>query len=807
MKKIACCIYLLGLIFLRAGIAQNPSLSSDVLGNRPRVGTSSIPSGIRFPAAGNPWLPIGPFGGDISDMAVNPVYPEKVFAAGGVPYVSEDGGAHWTILTTLSAISSGSVNSIESTNNGIMIATGPATFAKIFRSADGGTTWASRTIPVNSTGLCVAVDPQDTNTIYVGLASNLSASSNKVIVKSNNGGLNWTAIDMTSTLPVGYGVIDICVDPSNSQTIFAIGRSGISDAAVVASFDGGHTWEVRTNNLPFGKPYNMIRIAGQKVLLAGGQLFGSQNVGVYQSTDWGLNWTNISADFPNKVSNALLINPSDTNRIYVGTEGDGIYSTSDGGSTWNYNTGGAGDKGAVRALIFHPSSTDTIYAGYLSIAVCKSTDAGQHWDYSNTGIATLTINDIEVDRLNPSRIIIGFEAENSGGCYLSSDTGTNWTLLTTMPATRYSKVSVGGNGYLYAWSNGPSSIAQEGLYKSMDNGLTWYNMGPNIGNLFETEIWSLTISQDNPGLIFIGGNNFGNNGWEPMIYRSTDGGQTWVNVYKGSPDNYESIKYLFIEPGSQDQVIFATYKSELQGGILKSSDGGTTWNSISDGITGSEKWFGAIICDPDSTNKLFVGLGGYGNHGRIYISEDSGMNWSLSSLNVGTYSKIADLVINPENSDIIYAATTQDGVYVSSDGGHTWEHGNDGIPTAQVSAFSDAFHTSSGWELLASTYTSSAFSTRIFTPGAGIGDIDINKPSVRAYPNPCNGLINIDLSSIKDPIEKIEFRDITGRIIFQYTGSTLSTNGMILVKLPVGLFICRVYTAKGCSSFKVCSVK
>lgn len=806
MKKLV--LLFASLFSLLTGFAQQPSQNFDINGNSIRTTNSPISPNYQTPLAGNEWHSIGPFGGDILDITANPLNPDMLFAVGGQPYVSNNGGNTWTLHTGLSTLSGGAVNAIEAASNGVIIATGPNGAGKIYRSADGGSTWQTRNLPVNTSGLCVAIAPSDNNIVYAGLVSNLAASTNKVLVKSSDGGLNWTAIDMTTWLPVGTNVADVCIDPLNSQTIYVIGRSGFSNAMVVASFDGGTNWEDRTNNLPFGKPYNKIAIAGHKVFVAGGQLFGTQNVGVYQSTDWGLSWTNISASFPNKVSNTLLINPADTNNIFVGTEGDGIYVTTDGGATWNYNTAGAGNNGAARALILKPGTTDVLYAGFLSIAVCKSTDAGLNWVYANNGIATLNINDIEVDRTNPARLILGFEAENSGGCYLSSDTGANWTLVSGLPGTRYSKVGFGADGYMYAWSNGPSTIGQEGLYKSMDNGLTWYNMGPNIGSAFETEIWSLAASENNPGLIFVGGNNFGNNGWESMIYKTTDAGQTWTNVYKGTqPDNFESFRYLYIEPGSDDQVIYACYKSEVAGGILKSSDGGTNWSPISDGIPGPEKWFGSITSDTTGNGRLLVGTGGYGSNGRIYVSNDGGNNWSPTSMNLGAYSRITDMVLNPQHPEIVYAATSQNGPYVSTNGGLNWQTANNGMPTLQISAFSNAFHAGTGWGLIASTYSNSAFRTTLISPAAGIDEDSALKANIRVYPNPCNGLINIDYSAVKGKIEKIEILDACGKVFSRYGDISDRTFGLLQLEIPAGLSFCRVFTQQGCCSFKIATIK
>jgi len=765
MKRISMpLLFALGTII---AVAQAPSSMMDEHGNKIRTNTvhQALPGTITD--SGNPWISVGPFGGDVVDITADPLNPEMMFAMAGVPFVSDDGGENWEALDALSGISSGNVNSVEATGNGWLFATGPYSYGKIFRSQDGGVSWHNRTIPVNSGGLCSAADPNDTSTIYIGLQSNISLPTNQVIVKSTDGGNTWTALDMTSVLPIGFGVVSICVDPGDSQTIFAIGNSGFSDAAVVASFDGGTTWEARTNNLPFGVPYNDVAIAAQKVFVAGGQLFGSQYMGVYQSDDYGLTWTNISTSFPSQVSNAIVIDPANTDNMFVATEGDGIYSSTDGGASWNFDATGAGENGAARCLFLKPGSSGIVYAGFLSLAVCRSEDAGATWEFANSGIATLQVDDIEISPLDPDRVLVGFEAENSGGCYMSSDGGDTWELVSGLPGTRFSQVTFGADGAMYAWSNGPSSIAPEGLYKSTDDGLTWNNMGPDIGTLFETQIFALVASITDPGLIFIGGNNFGVNGWESMIYRSANGGQNWINTYIGPPDNSHSVRYLSIDPNSGDEILYAGYKSEVQGGLLKSTDGGWGWTEIGTTIPGPYKWGGAIVCDPDDSDKLLAGSGGYGNNGTINRSGDGGDTWSSTNLNLATYSKVSDILINPENTDVVYIASTQNGVQLSLDGGMNWEEANDGLPAANITGFSNPYQDGNTWQFYASTYTHSASRTEIFTPGVGTDDDKPQKSHLTIYPNPSDGVVFIYLNQDANPVEGVMLYNATGRLIRQ----------------------------------------
>ncbi|MFC2102521.1 T9SS type A sorting domain-containing protein [Bacteroidota bacterium] len=771
--------------------AQSPNTETDDAGNVPHGLIQKIPGESLYSDGGNPWVPVGPFGGDVVGLTVDPQNTENVYVAAGIPFVSNDGGDSWTIVTGLAGISSNDVNTFAAIMDGTLFATGAYTFGKVFRSNNGGTAWHTRNIPVNSHGLCLATDPNDSSTIYVGLSSNVSSTTNKVIVKSSDAGGAWIAFDMTSVLPVGWSVIDICLDPDDSQTIFAVANSGLSDAKIVASFDGGSTWTDKTAGLPFGVPYNAVAIAGQKVFVAGGQLFGSQFMGLYQSDNYGTSWTNISSTFPNKVSNDILINPQDINTMYVATEGDGIYYSLDAGATWNFDASGAGESGSSRCLAMSPDDPDQLYAGFLSLALCRSSDGGLTWEYANNGIATLQVDDIEINPLDPDEVLVGFEAENSGGCYVSHDGGESWDLTSDLPGTRFSQVTFGSDGALYAWSNGPTTVAQEGLYKSVDGGDTWTNTGPFVGSLFETQVFALTASATDPGLILIGGNNFGVNGWASVIWVSTNGGQEWSNTYIGSPDDFYSIRFLFIDPNSNDQIIYAGYKSEVQGGFLKSTDGGFTWAEIGTTIPVTYKWGGAIVCSPNDSDKILAGCGGYANEGTICISSDGGANWTTTALSLGTYSKVSDILIHPANPDVVYCASTQNGVMISTDGGDAWTTANDGLGATNITGFSNPYITGSSWSCFASTYTNSAFQSELFDPTAGIRN-GAEESEVTIYPNPSDGQINLRISEDEE-IQMVELISVSGELLQRFDGKyTYETGFNQRVDLPSGIYLLKI---------------
>ena len=146
-----------------------------------------------------------------------------------------------------------------------------------------------------------------------------------------------------------------------------------------------------------------------------------------------------------------------------------------------------------------------------------------------------------------------------------------------------------------------------------------------------------------------------------------------------------------------------------------------------------------------------------------------------------------DLCVNPDNSDVIYAATGQDGVYLTTDGGVSWAANNSGMPAVNISAFSHPWQSGDHWDLLASTTTNSVFKTTVFTPGVGIPD-NGNQGNLNVYPNPSNGNLTISLGSLPVKEARAEIYNSAGMLIRVYDLSTPS----IHLELSAGIYLCRV---------------
>ena len=434
-------------------------------------------------------------------------------------------------------------------------------------------------IGLNDQVFDVALDPSNPLTVWAGIADAGGAQPVNVM-RSTDSGATWS--NRTPPLATPISCRGIAVDPGNSNTVIAVFGGDFGGGQVWTTTDGGDSWIDRSAGLP-GNPLNAVVYDGTRLLVGGGLLFGSQFEGLYASPDLGVTWTPLhDGTWPILVVEDIAVDPSDAARIFVAIDGGGVNRTTDGGATWQIGIGGT-QALAGRSIRFRPGNSQELFLGTSSLAVFHSTNGGDTFVQSSEGISELDLFSIDANPLNPSAIAVAFQGQNNGGVLSSADAGTTW-LLESAPPTRYSSVGFAPDGTLYAISSGPSSVAQEGLYRRENNG-SWTPLGPDQGPLYESDLNTMRFSVNNPNLILLGGSDFGVAGFEGTIWRSTDAGGSWTKVYEVG-DFHRITDIEIIEDGT-DQNMVAVWNSESGdniGGALRSTDNGASWFDSSSGL-------------------------------------------------------------------------------------------------------------------------------------------------------------------------------------------------------------------------------
>jgi photosystem II stability/assembly factor-like uncharacterized protein len=422
-------------------------------------------------------------------------------------YASTDDGISWFPLN--SGIETKSISAIASLP-GYLLA---ATFGNgVYRSTDNGQTWLA---PVSGGNLFVTAMVVRGPYIFVGTGSN-------GVYRSTDSGATW------SQLFGYYGILSM--GTSNNKVFAAV------YGFTLVTTDDGETWS-EVNSLSTAAPWSFYS-EGDLVIA------GCVNE-IYRSTNQGNSFTQIPLYFSFGIVNIYTITAIGST-LFMGTSYDGVYKSTDNGSTWTAANEGMGPKN-VRAVISTESSS--LIAGSHYVGVYRSTDMGTEWIKSMSGFpAGSTISTM----LSTES---GIFAGTRDGVYRTTDNGASWEeLVGDSDTINYSLVRglCAIDRRIFAGTNFQFNAT---VYKSIDNGTTWTRSGQGLPADL-TFINGLTVSGNN----IIAGTSEG-------VYYSSDEGASWHQA---------SIPVQYIEDiASGEGYVYAI----VQGiGIYRSADDGVSWS-------------------------------------------------------------------------------------------------------------------------------------------------------------------------------------------------------------------------------------
>jgi photosystem II stability/assembly factor-like uncharacterized protein len=554
-----------------------------------------------------------------------------------------------------------------------------------------GQTLGAAPQPVTGRVTAVAGDPTNANILYV-------ATAGGGVWKTTDGGVSWQPLtDGQATLFMGV----LAVAPSNPSVIYAgtgeADNSGDSfyGRGVLKSTDGGTTWTLLGNAQFDRHTISQLLISPTDpnvvyLAVAGGGANGSSgNTGVWTTTDGGGSWTNLTTSISTTQSYTdVLLDPSDPtgNSLYaaVGSIGgstlNGVYRTTDGGSSWLVLGGGL-PNGTVDGRIRLAASTapfpTVLYASIAGsgqtgstgfgvlFGVMKSVDHGATWttvtpatDYmGGQGWYDTTL---AVDPHNSSRVFVG---------------GASIVLQTTNAGLTWSNISTGTDG------NGPHSDhhgigfdAKDRLLDGNDGGI-WRldnaapgGSGGDAPDTSQSVLWTDLNGASGTGLQIT-----------QFVGIAQDPSNANI-VYGGSQDNGRekstgSLGWSFLFGGDGgfirvDPVTPSTVYGEFQyGNLQRSIDSGVNWVGMSPPLATGAGFYSPFVLDPTNPLKLLFGSA------QLWQSLNQGGAWTALAT-PGTNG------FNTSSASIDAIATDGGSIYVSA-GGHLFVTTNNGSTWTQ----------------------------------------------------------------------------------------------------------------------------
>jgi photosystem II stability/assembly factor-like uncharacterized protein len=588
-------------------------------------------------AARDIWSSVGPLGGALTSMAIDPQNPDILYVgtASGRIFTSVNGGRSWKPAGRVDGMAERlgvAVNVIAIDPNST--STIYAVAGSVYKSTNGGLNWTRTSNGIGGSQITsLLIRPDDPLTLYAGTYA-------AGVYKSDNGGSLW------KTTNSGIGATDItclAIDPINPKILYAGSRG--PGARLYKSVDEGTTWNES------GITGEIIAIAvhpadSQILYVTSGG--GSTTPVLHKSADGGASWTVITP--AGHVPGAAAVDPLDTSVVYAAgyTASNGARKSENGGASW---TGMGVPSVFFKTFHSNPQNTAVVYALSDRMGVYKSEDAGNKWTASNSGLNAMDVESMAVDPRDPAVLY----AASRAAVIKSPEGGREWTDISVAGS------SVIGSSYLAIDPKKPSTVygGIESVHRTTDGGQSWSRL--NTGY----DIRVMVIDPQAPAVAYAGTSGSG-------VLRSSDGGASWSLASDGLPQ--ASFPALALD--TRNPVIL--YAGSGGKGIFKSMDSGATWTPLNAGI--EELHVLQLAIDPQNSYAVYAATLELG----IIRSLDGGFSWSGASAGLG--GETTSIAIDPEDPATLYAGTFDRGVYKSVDGGDSWAVWNSGVADASITA-------------------------------------------------------------------------------------------------------------------------
>ena len=616
---------------------------------------------------------LGLYGGQITSLAIDPTNAKVMYAGswmGDGVFKSENGGATWFTIpqNNPSWFRNEDVNDIEiDPNDTDTIWVAYEHYVAV--SHDAGTTWETFYFASDEDRFCysVAVDPFDSERVYVGTGGPNDTDMKGVIFITEDGGVKWSNQSIVFDTLVWNNFLQIKFNTKKQGEIWAVNRKysdSPCDGQVFMSTDYAKSWFHWSSALwddtvhDFGcindilvHPVNPLRI-----FLSSDEGIAVKTDGSAAKTPWY--WTVDTS------STALCIPPKEPDTIYAALASTMAKST-DNGVTWD--TTSLSLPCEFQTMKPHPDNPAVLFAGSLNQGIYTTTDRAQNWTTINNGIKANAIFDTALHPANPGTILCGTLA----GVFLKS-------------ADALLRINTRMSAAVAFHPSNPNIIYAGfdwGIGKSTDKGATWtyFNTPFQEAN----EIVSLAIYPTGKDSAIIYAAVYFYSGKKGQILKIQDnGGSITAAPCSIIFESTVPVNAVAFNPHDPSVIIAATGSFNAPaspGGIYISKNSGQTWRKIF--LTGKFT-ANCIAFDPANPDIIYVGCGeDDGTHQVVLKSTNGGQSWRSVISGLPRYFAVSDIKVADDGVGTVYAALytgysdTEDnlgGIYVSLNGGKYW---------------------------------------------------------------------------------------------------------------------------------------
>jgi photosystem II stability/assembly factor-like uncharacterized protein len=338
-------------------------------------------------------------------------------------------------------------------------------------------------------------------------------------------------------------------------------------------------------------------------------------------------------------------------------------------------------SGRIADIAVHPTDFSTWYVAVGSGGVWKTINSGTTWKPIFDGEKSYSIGCVVLDPSNPEIVWVG-TGENVGGrhvgfgdgVYRSLDGGSSWKNMGLGESQHISEIIVDptDSNTVYAASQGPlwSAGGERGLFKTADGGESWENV---LSDGEWTGVTDVVMDSRDPKVLYAATWQHHrtvaaviDGGPESGIHKTTDGGETWTKLGGGLPKGNLGKIGLTISPQNPDVVYAVIELDNREGGTWRSANRGASWEKRSDAVSGGTgpHYYQELEASPHAFDRIYI------IDVRMQISDDGGKNFR--TMNERTkHSDNHALAFRTDDPDYLLVGT-DGGLYESFDLAKTW---------------------------------------------------------------------------------------------------------------------------------------
>ncbi len=591
-----------------------------------------------------------------------------------------------------------------------------ATGGGVWKTVNGGISWLNVSDKYFKTGAvgALAVAPSDPNVIYAGMGESFIRGNMETgdgVYKSEDGGKTWKNVGLKDT----HVISKIAIDPHNPDLVYVAALGHVfgnnTERGIYRSEDGGKTWKKilyvddKTGAADISIDPNNPRVLFAAMWEAYRKPWmlssGGPGSGLYESTDGGDIWTNISKNpgLPKGVLGKIGVSVSgaNSNRIYaiIEAKNGGVFRSDDGGKTWMrlYHKSELTQRAWYYTRIYaDPKNENVVYAPQVS-GVFRSVDGGRNFEPLRT-----PHGDNHVLWINPQDPKIMVEG-NDGGATVTFDGGASWSSEDNQPTAQFYHVSVDNRFPYHVFGAQQDNSTVNIMSRTNGIGITDKDWWPAAGG----ESGFVVPDPEHPYITYGGG-------YDGALdkYNRMTGQDQFIDVWPDNPMGHAAKDlrdrfqwtYPIVISSHNPKEMFVTSQY-----VYKSTNSGMSWSRISPDLTRNDKkkqlssggpitqdntaveYYNTIFAFAESPVKAGVLWAG-SDDGLIHVSTDNGQTWqNVTPKGLPEWATIS--IIDPSHFDAgtAYVAARKyrlddfhPYLYKTTDYGKHWEKITNGMP-------------------------------------------------------------------------------------------------------------------------------